>query len=51
VLAGNKGGFGGGDGQGREVPTPGADDGSSRSSFLVAIMSVEWEIGSVVCLR
>jgi len=27
------------------------DDISAQSLFLVAIMSVEWEIGSVVCLR
>lgn len=45
LLAGNKGGGGGVVGQEREVPTPRAKYFSSQSLFLVAIMSVEWEIG------
>ena len=40
-----KGGGGGVVGQEREVPTPRAKYFSSQSLFLVAIMSVEWEIG------
>ncbi len=43
LLPGNKGG--GVVGQEREVPTPRAKYFSSQYLFLVAIMSVEWEIG------